>query len=229
MTREVSGKSSDRQRDRRAEILRVATRVFYEKGYEGTSIQEIANELNLLKGSLYHYIRSKDDLLVQILDAGHTRMLSNLASIREMDGPGLAVVAALVRRHVTAHLENYMSARVFVHDMNALPEDARRRIVTLRDEYEREFRGLIVRGVDDGTVCPDIDPTLVTKAVLTMLNSIHLWYSPGRGMTADRIAESYTELVVASLRCDPATHYPGHRGEIPMVAPKPPRKTRAKL
>ena len=208
-----------RQRDRRGEILDVATRVFYEKGYEGTSIQDIANELNILKGSLYHYIRSKEHLLVQILEAGHERMLANLDQLKGAEAPALTVIAAFVERHVLVHLDNFMAARVFVHDINALPADARKRIVSVRDEYEAAFRSLISRGIGDGTVCADIDAKLSAKAILTMLNSVHLWYVPGGDLPPERIAQEYTDLVVASLRCDPATHRPGHRRERPENAP----------
>lgn len=190
-----------------------ATRVFYEKGYEGTSIQDIANELQILKGSLYHYIRSKEDLLIQVLEAVHENMRGNLEAVQGTDADVLARIATFVEHHVTMHVDNYMAARVFVHDVNAMPADARKRIVKVRDEYEAAFRGLLVRGVADGTVCPDVNTKLSAKAILTMLNSVHLWYSPGGDLTADDIAQEYTALVVAALQCDPKSHRHGHRAK----------------
>lgn len=204
-----------RHTDRRAEILDVATRVFYEKGYDGTSIQDIADELQILKGSLYHYIRSKEDLLVQILEEGHERMRANLEATRVAEGPALTTIGDFVERHVLVHLENFRAARIFVHDLNAVPADSRRHIVELRDEYELAFRTLVDRGMRDGTVCTDIDSKLEAKALLTMLNSIHLWYRPEGRLPAPVIAQQYGDLVVAALRCDPSTHHPGHRRARP--------------
>ena len=67
-------------------------------------------------------------------------------------------------------------------------------------------------------------PALAGQSVLVPNRVIY----PGETVVANALKDGYTELVVASLRCDPGTHHLGHRGEIPTVAPKPPRKTRTK-
>ena len=197
--------------DRRAEIIEVATRIFYEKGYGNTSIQEIADELNLLKGSLYHYIRSKEELLVAIIDVGHAQMAANLEQTLDDTKPAIVVLRELVELHVLAHLANYRASRVFVHDMNSLPPDARRRILAGRHRYESAFRGLIERGIAERTMCPDIDTNLAAKALLTMLNAIHLWHVANGKYAPEDIAGQYGDLAIGSLRCTPRTHKPGHR------------------
>ena len=76
-------------RRRREEVLETAARVFREKGYESTSIQDIADAVGILKGSLYYYMDSKEDLLYEILKGVHEEALENIKRVGELDGDAL--------------------------------------------------------------------------------------------------------------------------------------------
>src|SRR5438093_6121381 len=92
-------------RRRQNEVLQAAARVFHEKGYESTSIQDIAEAVGILKGSLYYYIRSKEDLLYEILQAVHEDALANIRRVDELEGDALQKLRAFVTAHFTFNAE----------------------------------------------------------------------------------------------------------------------------
>lgn len=206
-------------RRRQNEILEAAARVFHEKGYESTSIQDIADSVGILKGSLYYYISSKEDLLYEIIQGVHQDALKNLDRIAALEGTALERIRAFVVVHFAHNAENLVKMSVFFKDFRSLTGERRRVIVEERDIYDSFLRDLIREAQEEGSVCPDIDAKLAAITILGMLNWIYQWYRPGAGMSALEIAGHYGDFVVHGLACDPATHTPGHRRTF---APLPP-------
>jgi len=204
-------------RRRHHEILETSARVFHEKGYQATSIQDIADEVGILKGSLYYYISSKEDLLYEIIHEVHQQALRVIDEVDKVDGDPLQKIRAFAFLHVTFNIENRLWVGVFFNDFRSLSEERRAVIVKERDEYGRYLRGLIRLGQEEGVVCPDVDPKLISLAILDMLNFIFHWYRPGGERSAAAVAQAYADFVVAGLACSPATHVPGHRAELAAV------------
>ncbi len=201
-------------RRREQEILEAAAQVFHEKGYESTSIQDIADSVGILKGSLYYYITSKEDLLFEIIQGVHEEALRNLERTRAVEGNALERLRAFAVIHFTYNAENRIKIAVFFQDFRSLSPERRKTIVDERDLYDNFVRDLIREGQDEGIICPDIDAKLAAITVLGMLNWIYHWYRPGGSQTASEIAEAYGDFVVSGLACDPATHTPGHRRSL---------------
>jgi len=206
-------------RRRQSEILEAAARVFHEKGYESTSIQDIADSVGILKGSLYYYITSKEDLLYEILQDVHQDALKNLDKIAALEGSALEKIRAFVVVHFAHNANNLVKMGVFFKDFRSLSGERRRTIVEERDMYDNFLRDLIRAAQKEGAVCPDIDAKLEAITILGMLNWVYQWYRPGAGMSPLEIANEYGDFVVHGLACDPKTHTPGHRR---MLAPLPP-------
>src|SRR5437764_13543645 len=93
-------------RRRGREVFEAAARVFHEKGYESATIQDIADEVGLLKGSLYHYFRSKEDLLFEMIQGAHEDAFANLAQMDDIEGGPLQKARAFVTLLVTFVAEN---------------------------------------------------------------------------------------------------------------------------
>lgn len=218
-TTEVKARRSRAPRRRRQEILEAAARVFHEKGYESTSIQDLADAVGILKGSLYYYITSKEDLLYELLQGVHEEGLKNLDKTRAVEGDALQKIRAFVTLHFTYNAEHLVGMAVFFQDFRSLKPERRRVILEERDRYDHFLRDVIRQGQDEGIVCPDIDPKVAAIAVLGMMNWIYHWYRPGGERSAAELANAYADFVVAGLACDPATHRPGHRRSF---APLPP-------
>ncbi len=214
-------------RRRRQEILEAAAGVFHEKGYKATSIQDIADAVGILKGSLYYYITSKEDLLFEILQDVHEQGLRNLKRIDGVQGTPLQKIRAFVTVHVSHNAENLVKMAVFFHDFRSLSPERREIIVAERDLYDQHLRRLISAAQEDGSVCPDLDPKLTSIEILGMMNWIYHWYRPGGSLSVSALADSMADFVVAGLACDSAKHKPGHRASLAATPPIPPASTPA--
>ena len=207
-------------RKRQAEIFAAAARIFHEKGYDATSIQDIADEVGLLKGSLYYYIESKDDLLYAILKDAHEQALENLKRTEDVEGDALTKIRAFVIAHITFSTENLVEMGVFFHDFRSLSAERQQEIVEARDAYERALRDLIVEGQREGVICVDIEPKLATIGILGLLNWIYHWYRAGGELHPLDVANEYANFVIAGLQCSPATHVKGHRSTLGAFSPE---------
>ncbi|MGH9245428.1 MAG: TetR/AcrR family transcriptional regulator [Acidimicrobiales bacterium] len=199
---------------RQQEVISAAARLFQEKGYEATSIQDIADELGILKGSLYYYIDTKEDLLFAIIQEVHETALESLEASRAAEGNALAKIRAFVFnqvRHIASHVER---AGVFFQDFRSLSAERKKVIIDERDIYEQFLRSLLERGQRDGVICADLDPKFASLAILGTFNWMYQWYRPTGDRTPDEIAAIFADFLLPTLACDPATHVPGHRSAI---------------
>lgn len=193
--------------EREQEIFDVAAGILQKKGYAATTLQEIGSAVGLLKGSLYYYIDSKSDLLYRITRKIHDEAIANLAAARAANGPAAARLHLLIEGHVLSFGRRLTSIRVFYTEYAALPDDRRREIMAERRSYEEYVCELIREGMADGSFCPDLDVRIVSNAILTMINSVYVWYRPDRDDPIEKIARSYADYALAGLRC-PTEH--GH-------------------
>lgn len=197
--------------EREGEILEVATRLFYEKGYSETSIQDIANRLGILKGSLYHYIQSKEDLLVAVIDLFHERARENLDRVAALDATPLEKIGEFVKGYVLYTANNLPAAGVYYRDFHLLTGPKRKRVVAKRDLYDAFLRELLEDGIKHEQICPDTSVKVAALGILGLMNSLYQWYTPEGEQDAEGIAEEYAALICRSLACEAATHSPGHR------------------
>ncbi len=193
--------------EKEQEIYEVAAEILHKKGYAATTLQDIATAVGLLKGSLYYYIDSKSDLLYRITRTIHDEARANLAAARAVPGPVSDRLHVLVEGHVLSFGRRLTSIRVFYTEYASLPDDRRREIMLERRGYEDYMCGLVREGIADGSFCPDIDVRIISNAILTMINTVYLWYRPGRDEPIETVAAAYADYVVAGLRCPPEHHH----------------------
>jgi AcrR family transcriptional regulator len=217
----VSRARLPRPRQRQQEILDTAAELFYEKGYENTTIQEIADAVGILKGSLYYYIESKEDLLLQIVRQVSRDFLPTIDRVGELDAPPLTKIRAFVVADLLHNLGNAMKMAVVFRSWSALDAPHREQMLVEGRKYDDFLRALVVEGQRDGSICPDVDPTIVGLGIFGVINWVYHWYREGDGSVPEEIAREYANFVLAGLACDPATHRPGHRdrvGALPLGA-----------
>src|SRR5689334_9378779 len=125
------------------EVLDAAARVFARRGYADASVQDVADELGILKGSLYHYIRAKEDLLFWLLEAVHADLDQILAEVSAEEGLApLDRIALYVSRNVAYNLDNLERAAIYYRDSDALGEERLTAMTGLRRTHERFINGL---------------------------------------------------------------------------------------
>jgi len=188
---------------RRQAIEDVASDLFREHGYAGTSIRDIARALSLQGASLYAHVTSKEDLLWAIVDRAADRFE---AAADEAEGqsqarhPGdpVEALAALVRAHVEVLTADVDEASVFVNEWRALGPERRAAILARRDAYQARFR----RPIEDGMAIGAFgltDPAIATSTLLSAVNGVAIWYDPDGRLPADRIADHLVDLGLRML------------------------------
>lgn len=181
------------------ELIDVAARVFYEHGYKSATMQNIADELGILKGGLYHYVGSKEDLLYYVIESPHREALDLVRECQSMGGNVVERLAALVRGQILKLTKNYIHWNIFLNDYESLNDEQKRHLVEDRKTYQGYMRSLIEEGQRAGSFRADLDPPLASLAILGMVNWASRWYRPDERRTPDDIADEFVKLVLKGL------------------------------
>ena len=188
---------------RRAEILEKAAEVFSERGYRGASVEELARRVGLRKGSLYHHVRSKEQLLGEVLLRGMALLHGGIPGPEAAPLPPAEKVWAAVRFHLEWMAAEPHVTGVFLREMRNLPPRLRRRMQGEVKDFEGRWVALIREGVAAGAFRPDLDPKFTVFAILGLVNSVHRWYRPEGRLSMKRVADLCADLVLEGLRPRP--------------------------
>ena len=161
---------------RRQQIVEIAARLFARNGYRGTSIREIGEQAGVLGGSLYHHIKSKDALFVELHNAALDAAADKIAAaIEGLSDPWARLEAACVAL-LEIELDPSSLTLPLMNDFKQVPNDVRLQLIERRDRFEDGFRAL----VDDLPLPADVDRSIYRNALLSLLNGAGDWYRPGR-------------------------------------------------
>lgn len=180
--------------NKQAEIMQAAIHLFQQKGYHATSMQDIADAVGLQKGSLYHYISGKEDLLVVIIHDALGQYNARLAEIRTLDLPVRQRLEMAVRSHLKGIAENLGMLTIFLRESYALNPVQQRTIKAESDRYNRMFEELLTEGIQDGEM-RNLDPKFATRVVLGACNWFYRWYRPGGSQSIDQMADFFVDLL----------------------------------
>jgi TetR/AcrR family transcriptional regulator, cholesterol catabolism regulator len=188
---------------RRQAIEDVASDLFREHGYAGTSIRDIARALSVQGASLYAHVTSKEEVLWAIVERAASRFeaaadAAELEAEARRPGDPAEALAALIRAHVDVLTADVGEASVFVHEWRSLGPDRRATILERRDAYQARFRRRIADGIAVGAFALT-DPAIASTIILSALNGIAAWYDPDGRLPAHRIADHLVELTMRML------------------------------
>ncbi|MFC4906622.1 TetR/AcrR family transcriptional regulator [Actinomadura gamaensis] len=180
-------------------LVAVATRLFAEKGYEGTSVQEIVEAAGVTKGAMYHYYGSKDELLYEIyhrLLGMQTKRLEQIA-----DGPGTVEerVRAAAVDVLNTSFDNLEDLRVFFRSTHLLSPERQAAVRSERRRYHERFRALVEEGQADGTFRAETPADIVVNFFFGTVHQIGAWYRPGGRLKAEEVSEHYVGLFLDGL------------------------------
>lgn len=184
---------------RRHVIVSAAAELFHRQGFDRTSTQEIADAVGMLKGSLYHHVRSKGDVLFAIMDKVHDDLRANADRAASAEGSPVEQVISFIEGHLDVVLGNLTWGRVYSQELGALDVDRRERIIRERGEYERALRSLVETAQSAGQIRTDVDARLLTVWMLTSLNSLYRWYQADGHVTPAQIKSSYRSMVLGGV------------------------------
>jgi AcrR family transcriptional regulator len=180
-------------------VLAAALLLFARRGYTGTSIRDIGNEIGLTSANLYAYFQSKEQLLAELVHLGHAEHHSWLRKALMESAPGtIAQMRAVVRAHVKLHAEYAMLAVVANNEMHALSAEAVAPALALRQQSVDLMMDLIRRGVVEGVF--HVPHEWVTLAAVSGMGMrVANWYRPDFELTTDEIADVHAELAMRML------------------------------
>ncbi|MBZ0281831.1 MAG: TetR/AcrR family transcriptional regulator [Anaerolineae bacterium] len=203
----------------REDIILAAADVLQRKGYEATTMKDIAAAVNLTAASLYHHFRNKDSLLLAVMEAGLELILGRIRPIVYDDLPSDHKLQQMICAHVIGVTQNTAVGAAMVFEIRSLLDvksppatastadhqsyaeflERRAAFFTARDEFEYLFRQVIREGVQNGTFRP-VDDGIFTNTLLGAHNWVGIWYKPSGRLSGDEIAAMMAEFFLRGLK-----------------------------
>ena len=182
----------------RKDILDASAQIFSQKGYHGTSMQDIAMAVNLQKASLYHHVSSKQEILFDLLNRGLDLLITQVEeAVAEPGSPDQRLRKA-TKAYLSTMTEYQDLASVLLLEYRSLEPDYHDRHIPRRDHFEQIWRDLIREGVEAGIFTCD-HPSLSARALLGALNWTVTWFRSDGPMSAEEIADQISNLFLMGL------------------------------
>jgi len=188
-----------RQREvKRDAVILAAARIFKERGYHNTTLDDIAAHLNVTKPTLYYYLDNKEQIIYECFRVGIGRIRAGLAELEADSACGRDKLEALVHRYAEVMASDFGWCMVRVEEQDLGPSMGRR-IKQLKSQIDQGIRRLVRAGIEDGSI-RDCDPKMTSFALAGALNWIGYWYRSGAALTPAQIADRFVDLFDHGLR-----------------------------
>lgn len=199
-------------RPREADLLAMATRLFRERGFHATSMQDLAGELGMNRGSLYHYIVGKDELLWLILGRAFDLLEAHVEPILAADAPPVDRIRGAIHEHLRVAADHADELSLIQIELRSLPPERRVQMIERRDRYEALWRTAIGEAMADGSL-RRFDVRLAGIGILSACNWFTQWFRPSGPLTVDEVADRFCDLFLVGLA-------PRHAGDDGLEAPR---------
>ena len=191
---------ASRRRDpatKREAVLKTAAQLFLEKSYGRTSMNDVADRLNITKPALYHYFNNKEDILLECYRLGCGLIEETLNEIADHGGNGLQKVEAFIQSYAIVMTVNFGRC-VMRLDEGDLTSEARAEVRTYKRKIDRRLRSFLQEGIDDGSIAP-CDTKIAAFAIAGALNWICMWYEPDGALSPEEIAAQFAQTLTQGL------------------------------
>jgi AcrR family transcriptional regulator len=179
-------------------VLAGSVALFNERGFDGTSMEDLARQLGISKSAIYHHVPGKDALLGLALDRALAGLEAAAREVRSSDEPAVRRLEGLVRASVAVLVEQlpYVTLLLRVRGNSEVERQALGR----RRRIDRLVAGLVKEAVGDGDLRPDVDPAVTARLLFGMVNSLTEWLRPGSAHTAEELADAVVAAAFEGLR-----------------------------
>ncbi len=182
----------------RAAVQRVAVALFNERGYEATSVSDLAARLGLTKSALYHHVDSKEQLLGAALDDALSALEAVLREQPAQSGPAAERLAFVLRRAVEVLVQKLPEVTLLLRVRGNLAVE--RAALQRRRAFDQQVTALVRAGQAEGSVRADVDASAATRLIFGMVNSIVEWYRPAGADAAAVLAQDVLAVALDGLR-----------------------------
>ncbi|HVQ37434.1 MAG TPA: TetR/AcrR family transcriptional regulator [Pyrinomonadaceae bacterium] len=186
-------------------ILRNAARIFAEKSYHSTTMRDISRATNVSLAGLYHYCKSKDELLFLIQDNCFGRVLERLEErLREVADP-LSKLRIFIDNHLSFFAANMAEMKVLSHEAESLGGDLHTHVSSKKENYTKLARKILNEIQQQETTGPQVDLTVATYGLFGMMNWIYNWYDPRGKLKVSELVDNVTRLFLHGFVAGSAT------------------------
>lgn len=187
-------------------ILAAALRLFAERGFDGTSVQEVVAAAEVTKGALYHYFDSKDDLLHEIYARVLRMQMQRLTQIADSGGTVVERLHRAAADVVETTTDNLDDSKIFFRSMHLLAPETRKTVRAERRRYHERFRDLVLEGQREGVFSDRVPAELVVDYFFGSVHHLGTWFHADGPLTGAQVGEHFADLLLTSLGA-------GHPGE----------------
>jgi AcrR family transcriptional regulator len=198
-----SGERKPRARnheDRWGDIIEHAGKIFYEKGYEATSLQDIADAVGMLKGSIYYYINTKEDLLYELVNRAQDVFEATLREDDETSAAAAAVrLRAFIGRWMALTAQEREWGLVAEREFTRLSKPRLKHVITRRDTFSAYVKDIIRQGIDEGEFDKATDASVAATAIFELMKTSQLWHRPSGKLSMTELGEWYATFAIRGL------------------------------
>ena len=185
--------------EKRENIFNRAADIFAKKGYEKTTLEEIAATLKMTKSSIYYYFKGKEDILFQSLIRAHSlanEVLIKIANKRDISPEDKLTLA--IKEHIKVLTKTFVYGTLRQQDL-LLPDKLRNEVMSERDKFQKTFINIIQEGVEEGCF-RSTNLKIISFAILGSVNWIARWYSPEGALGPEEIGDVVAEYLIRGLK-----------------------------
>ncbi|WP_410616302.1 TetR/AcrR family transcriptional regulator [Amycolatopsis sp. lyj-109] len=179
-------------------LLQVAVKLFNERGYDGTSMEDLSRKLGITKSAIYHHVPSKEELLRLSVDRALDGLFEVASETAQLDGRAIDRLEHLVRGSVLVLADRLPFVTLLLRVRGNTKVE--RAALARRREFDRLVTDLVKQAEAEGDVRPDVDPAVTARLVFGMVNSLIEWYRPRRGSAAAELADAVCKVAFEGLR-----------------------------
>jgi len=182
-------------------ILRTSARIFAEKSYHSTSMRDISRATGVSLAGLYHYCKSKEELLFLIQDHCFGRVLERVEERIRGVGDPFEKLRIFIDNHLSFFAANMAEMKVLSHEAESLAGDLHAKVSTRKEKYAKLARRILRDIQESQPAKARIDLTVATYALFGMMNWIYNWYDPAGKLSVNQLVDNITRLFLSGFLC----------------------------
>lgn len=182
---------------KRQAVLQTAAQLFNERGFHATSLDDIAERLHVTKPTLYYYVRSKDEILLECVRTALAMMQEEIGKVRRAGGRALDQLVACMRIYTIIVTQEFGRCVIRIGE-DPLPAPLRGELRGLKAGIDREFRRLVAEGIAEGSIAP-CDPKMAAFIVAGALSWVGRWYRTDGDLTPEQVADAGVALLLNGI------------------------------
>lgn len=184
--------------NRKEEIIKVASKLFKEKGFSAVSMRDIAQALGIKAASLYNHITSKQEILSIIIIQVSEKFTKGMNDIIKSDTHTINKLERIIELHVSITVNNANALGSLNNDWMHLAEPKLSYFLELRNQYEENFRQIIKLGVDKGQLAP-LNIEVMLFSILSTLRTLYLWYYKKEGVDTQQLVVQMKKVLLRGI------------------------------